>query len=90
MLKSLNSERGHVGSTVGSLIAVAAAIVGSLGIGFDSKVMGIVGVSLFAAAFVIGSQATHLWIGKAFRRLDRLTDDSDPDRDVTPGIRIEF
>jgi hypothetical protein len=90
MLKRVNSERGHVGSTFGSLIGIAAGIVVSLGIGFELKAMEIVGVVLFAGALAIATQSGHLSIGKAFRRLDRLTDDSDPDRDVTPGIRIEF
>jgi hypothetical protein len=90
VLKRGNSERGHIGSTFGSLIGIVAGIVVSLGIGFDLWVMEIVGVILFAGAFVIATQSSHLSTGKASRRLDRLTDDSDPDRDVTPGIRIEF
>jgi hypothetical protein len=52
--------------------------------------MEIVGVILFAGALVLATQSGHLSVGKASRRLDRLTDESDPDRDVTPGIKIEF
>jgi hypothetical protein len=88
--KHVISERGHVGTTFGSLIGIAAAVVVSLGIAFDWQVAEIVGVMLFAGAFVVATQSGHLASGKVSRRLDRLTDDSDPDRDVTPGIRIEF
>lgn len=90
MLRKLNSEQGHVGPTSASFIAIAAGIVASLGIGFDSKVMEIVGVGLFSGAIVIGLMAPHFWIVKVWRRIDRITDDSDPDRHTGPGLRIEF
>lgn len=88
MLQKLNSERGHVGPTVASLVAIAAGIVGSLGIGFESKAMQIVGVGLFAFAIVAATQVPHLWIRKVWRRVDRMTDESDPDRHTS--FRIEL
>jgi hypothetical protein len=89
-LQRLKSEDGHVGPTTASVAAIAAGIVASLGIGFDSKSMEIIGVALFSAAIVVGLAAPHLWIRKVWRRLDRITDDSDPDRDVQSRRRIEF
>lgn len=90
MRHALNSEQGHVGSTVAGLFAIVAGIVASLGIGLESKVVEIVGVCLFAFALVLGTQAVHLWHRKVARRLDRMTDENDPDRDVRPRLRIEF
>lgn len=42
------SERGHVGPTLASIIAIAAAIVAGVGIGNDSDTILIIGVVLFA------------------------------------------
>ena len=73
-----------------SVMGIAAGIVTALGIGFDMKAMEIVGVGLFAGAIVLSTVAPHLWIRKVWRRLDRITDETDPDRDVNSGVRIEF
>jgi hypothetical protein len=89
-LRWLASEHGHVGTTTASIAAIAAGIAASLGIGLDSKALEIVGVGLFSGAIVVGLAAPHLWIRKVWRRLDRITDETDPDRDVSPGLRIEF
>ena len=77
---TLNSERGHVGPTTASLVAIAATIVTAIGIGTDSDVVEIVGVGLFGLCLVAAFQIPHWWLRKIYRRIDRITDESDPDR----------
>ncbi|HYM16812.1 MAG TPA: hypothetical protein VEZ14_14765 [Dehalococcoidia bacterium] len=88
MRKAKHSERGHVGSTTATLLAIAATVVLAVGLGKDSHAVEITGVILFGAAFVLATQVPHLWLRKMYRRLDRITDESDPDRHA--GFRIEL
>ena len=90
MFQKLNSERGHVGPTMSAIFGIAAAIIASIGIGFDSKVTEIIGIALFGLAIVGATMVPHLWIQKVWRRLDRITDETDPDRHTEPGVRIEL
>ncbi len=90
MFERLKSEQGHVGPTLSSVCAIAAVVVASIGIGVDSKVTEIIGVALFGMAIVGATQVPHLWIRKVWRRIDRITDDTDPDRHTEPGLRIEL
>jgi hypothetical protein len=69
-LAVLNSERGHVGSTVPSLVAVAATIVTAIGIGRDSHVVEIIGVVLFGLTMAAAIQAPRSGMGGP-RRLSR-------------------
>jgi hypothetical protein len=80
MVKALHSERGHVGSTVASLVAIAATIVTAIDIGASSHVVQIVGVSLLGLTIVMALQVPHWWLRKLYRRIDRITDETDPDR----------
>lgn len=86
----LTSEQGHVGPTLAAAVAIVAGIVASLGIGLDVKALAIVGVGLLSAALVLSTVPPHLWIRKVWRRIDRITDETDPDRDASGRIRIEF
>jgi hypothetical protein len=87
MKLNLRSEQGHVGSSVGSLVGIAAAVVAAIGISADSDITEIVGVGLFGLAIVLATQVPHLWLKKIYRRIDRITDESDPDRHE--GFRLE-
>jgi hypothetical protein len=80
MLKQLNSERGHVGPTTASLVAIGATVVTAVGISSTSHALEIIGVALFGFALVAALQVPHWWLRKIYRRLDRITDESDPDR----------
>ncbi len=80
MLRNLNSERGHVGPTTASLLAIAAMIVASIGIGVESKIVEIAGVVLFGLTLLAALQVPHWWLRKIYRRIDRITDETDPDR----------
>jgi hypothetical protein len=76
------SERAHVGPGVAAALGVAAAIVAALGIHGGSETMEITGVALFGAAIVVGTQVPHLWLRRLYRRIDRIADESDPDKHV--------
>ena len=80
MLRKLNSERGHVGPTTASLVAIAATIVTIVGITSDSDIVEIIGVGLFGLGLVAAFQIPHWWLRKIYRRIDRITDETDPDR----------
>ena len=83
------SESGHVGPSVASILGIAAAIVTGIGISGDSDITQIVGVALFGAAIVLATQVPHLWMRRVYRRIDRITDSSDPDKYDGPR-RIEL
>lgn len=83
------SERGHVGPWAATIFAIAAAIVAAIGIGNDSDGVQIVGVALFALAIIFATQVPHYWMRKVYRRIDRITDSSDPDKYDGPR-RIEL
>lgn len=88
MRTRLRSDQGHVGPSTASLAGVAAAIVTAVGLGMESKVTEIIGVALFGLAIVLATQAPHLWLRKIYRRIDRITDESDSDRHE--GFRLEI
>ena len=74
------SESGHFGAGGASTLGIAAAIVTGIGISGDSDITQIVGVALFGAAIVLATQMPHLWMRRVYRRIDRITDSSDPDK----------
>ena len=80
MKLNLGGEQGHIGPTVAGLTGIAAGVVAAIGIGIDSKLMEIVGVGLFSLAIFGATAVPHLWLSKIYRRIDRITDESDPDR----------
>ena len=88
MLRTLGSERGHVGPTTASLIAIGATVVTAIGISSRSHAAEIIGVALFGVALVVAFQIPHWWLRKIYRRIDRITDESDPDRHE--GFRYEL
>ena len=80
MLRVLSSQRGHVGPTTASLVAVGAAIVTAIGVTSESHVVEVFGIALFGLGLVAAFQIPHWWLRKIYRRIDRITDDTDPDR----------
>ena len=80
--QNIASERGHVGPTVSGILGIAAAVVASIGIHGGSDTLEIIGVALFGAAIVGATAVPHLWLRKVWRRIDRITDESDPDKHV--------
>lgn len=76
----INSERGHVGSTMASLVAIAATVATAIGISAESHVVQIIGVSLFGLTMLMALQVPHWWQRKIYRRIDRIADESDPER----------
>jgi hypothetical protein len=62
--------------------------VTAIGIGRDSHLVEITGVVLFGLTMAAAIQAPHLWLRKVYRRLDRITDEKDPDRHE--GFRVEL
>jgi len=82
-------ERGHVGTTLAAALGIAGAACAAIGIHGGSETTEIVGVALFGAAIVLGTAVPHLWLRKIYRRIDRITDESDPDKHVGRS-RIEL
>jgi len=89
MRVDLHSESGHAGPWVATLLAIAAAVVAAIGVGSDSDTTTIIGIALFAVAIVASTQVPHYWMRRVYRRLDRITDSSDPDKYDGPR-RIEL
>ncbi len=83
------SERGHVGPGVAAAVAIAGVWFAAVGIHGGSDTTEIIGVAMLGAAIVIGTQVPHLWLRKLYRRIDRITDESDPDKHVgRPRIEL--
>ena len=83
----MTSERGHVGVSVGSLLALAGMIVLAIGLGGDSNTVSVAGAVLLGLGSLIGMNAPHIWMRSVYRRLDRVSPD---DPEAHKGFRLEF
>ena len=83
----LRSERGHIGVSVASLLALAGMIVLAIGLGRDSNTVAVVGAVLLGLGSLIGMNAPHIWMRSVYRRLDRVSPD---DPEASTSFRLEF
>jgi hypothetical protein len=83
----VTSERGHVGVSVASLLALAGMIVLAIGLGRDSSTVAVVGAVLLGLGSLIGMNAPHIWMRSVYRRLDRV---SPNDPEASKSFRLEF
>ncbi len=83
MLEKLKSERGHVGSGLPVLLALAALVMLPLGLASGNDGLAAADGALLALAVVIGALAPHLWVRKIWARIDR----DDPDAN---NMKFEF
>ncbi len=81
----LRSERGHIGVSGASVLALAGMIVLAIGLGRDSSTVSVVGAVLLGLGSLIGMNAPHIWMRSVYRRLDKL----DPeDHEAMPDKRF--
>ena len=83
----MTSERGHIGVSVASLLALAGMIVLAIGLGRDSNTVAVVGAVLLGLGSLIGMNAPHIWMRSVYRRLDRVSPD---DPEASTSFRLEF
>ena len=83
----MTSERGHIGVSVASLLALAGMIVLAIGLGRDSNTVSVVGAVLLGLGSLIGMNAPHIWMRSVYRRLDRVSPD---DPEASTSFRLEF
>jgi len=83
----VTSERGHIGVSVASLLALAGMIVLAIGLGRDSNTVSVVGAVLLGLGSLIGMNAPHIWMRSVYRRLDRVSPD---DPEASTSFRLEF
>ena len=82
-------EDGHIGSGLASLLALAGMVLLSVGLAGDSDPLAITGAVLLGLGIIVAVNAPHIWVGRIYRRLDRVAPD-DPDARTEAGPRIEF
>ena len=85
----MTSERGHIGASVASLLALAGMIVLAIGLGRDSNTVAVVGAVLLGLGSLIGMNAPHIWMRSVYRRLDKL-DPEDPEAMPEKRFRTQF
>ena len=83
----MTSERGHIGVSVASLLALAGMIVLAIGLGRDSNTVAVVGAVLLGLGSLIGMNAPHIWMRSVYRRLDRVAPN---DPEASTSFRLEF
>ncbi len=89
LLDLLNSEKGHGGAVVATLLALAGMVVMPIGLAGDSDWLAIAGAVCLGLGVVVAVNAPHLWVVRIYRRLDRMSPD-DPDAKPGSGINLEF
>lgn len=88
-MRRLNGERGHVGVTVGSLLALAGTVVLAIGLGGDNNIASVIGAIALGAGSLLGMNAPHIWMRSVYRRLDKV-DPEDHEAMPEKRIRIQF
>jgi hypothetical protein len=84
-MRTLHSERGHIGVTLASLLAVAGTILLAIGLGHDRSGMSVGGAIVLGVGSLLGMQAPHIWMRSVYRRLDKV----DPnDHEALPNERF--
>ena len=83
------SEDGHVGAALASLLALVGMVLLPIGLAIDIDALSIAGAVFLGLGIIVSVGAPHIWIGRIYRRLDRVAPD-DPDASAGPGSRIEF
>jgi hypothetical protein len=82
-------EDGHIGSGLASLLALAGMVLLPIGLAGDSDPLAIAGAVLLGLGIIVAVNAPHIWVGRIYRRLDRVAPD-DPDARTETRGRIEF
>ena len=83
----LGSERGHIGSTLASLLAIAGTALLAIGLGNGTTELAVCGAIVLGIGSLLGMNAPHIWMRSVYRRLDRVDPD---DPDARSGFRIQF
>jgi drug/metabolite transporter (DMT)-like permease len=89
MLTRLQSERGHIGVTLGSVLAVVGTILLAIGLGNDNNGMSVAGAIVLGAGSLLGMQAPHIWMRSVYRRLDKV-DPEDHESMPEKRFRTQF
>lgn len=80
-----NSERGHIGVTVATILGLAGTVLLAIGLGNDSTGLAVAGAIVLGVGTIIGANAPHIWMRSVYRRLDRV----DPeDHEAMPEKRF--
>ncbi len=82
-------EAGHGGAALSIVLAIAGAIVLSVGLTGSSDTVRVVGAVLMGLAIVTIALAAHEWVKRVSARLDRINPD-DPDARPADRVRLEF
>jgi hypothetical protein len=72
MIRRLQSERGHIGVSLGTTLAVVGTVLLAIGLGNDSNGMSVAGAIVLGLGSLIGMNAPHIWMRSVYRRLDKL------------------
>ena len=84
-----NSETGHVGAGLATILGIAAAAALVIAFAADSDVAGIAGGVLTGLGIFAAVNAPHQWLKRVYPRLDRL-DPEDPEAHPEMRVRIEY
>ena len=87
MLRRIRSERGHVGVTIASMLAVVGTALLAIGLGQDNHTISVAGAIVMGIGSLVGVNAPHIWLRRVYGRLDRVSPD---DPDARTGFRLEL
>ena len=83
----LQSERGHVGVSLASLLAIAGTALLAVGLGNGTTELAVCGAIVLGIGSLLGMNAPHIWMRSVYRRLDRVSPD---DPEASTSFRLEF
>ena len=88
-MQRLQSERGHIGVTLGSLLAIAGTVLLAIGLGNGTTELAVTGAIVLGVGSLLGMNAPHIWMRSVYRRLDKVTPD-DPDAHPNERFRLQM
>ena len=85
----LQGERGHVGVSLASLLAIAGTALLAIGLGNGTTELAVCGAIVLGIGSLLGMNAPHIWMRSVYRRLDKVTPD-DPDAHPNERFRLQI
>jgi hypothetical protein len=85
----LNSERGHLGAGLASILALAGTVLLAIGLAADTTALAVVGAIVLGLGTVASVSAPHIWLRSIYRRLDKV-DPEDAEAMPQKRARIQF